>query len=443
MSPHAGRLSVRLAERRGRPHCHAGRRTEDGARRRPGCATAPPRPRHPRHPHVHPQCHVPGGAPASPASSASSARTTTDLGAEPDRSRVSRLSPTPSPAGLGFRGLRGHARHPSSSRRARDSAADTLDACAQPLFTTQDHRDEAPPARIDQDQDGSALQRGGEPTGDGGDGRRVRLPRPRCAEHPVNRNGWHGAWGRRYRDADRRRRRRFFSAQMTRFSVQIVRHGHSRAPRGSLGCGPATACASTSRTPHAGRSADPPYVEPEAHEAQDHHGPERARRRTCRSASLRISNVSRVTRYPVSQESAPRGRTRARAIVPGPARSYLRRPLRYDRAEKRTTARLRVRPRSLPYDRASPDAVARAAGMPPTGDERAPVPLPRGASPAHRGRGRGARRTRKAKSEQGAPRRSVRARDQVSTRSRTDLDAENAPLGRRAGPERAGSVATG
>ena len=141
-------------------------------------------------------------------------------------------------------------------------------------------------------------------------------PRPRGAEHPVNRNGWHGAWGRRYRDADRRRHRRFFSAQMTRFSVQIVRHGHSRAPRGSLGCGPATACASTSRTPHAGRSADPPYVEPEAHEAQDHHGPERARRRTCRSASLRISNVSRVTRYPVSQESAPRGRTRARAGVP-------------------------------------------------------------------------------------------------------------------------------
>ena len=234
-------------------------------------------------------------------------------------------------------------------------------------------------------------------------------------------------------------------------------------PRGSLGCGPATACASTSRTPHAGRSADPPYVEPEAHEAQDHHGPERARRRTCRSASLRISHVSRVTRYPVSQESAPRGRTRARAVVPvdaksypgprsrtraravvpGDAKSYLRRPLRYDRAEKRTTARLRVRPQSLPYDRASPDMVARAAGMPPTGDERAPVPLPRGASPAHRGRGRGARRTRKAKSEQGAPRRSVRARDQISTRSRTDLDAENASLGRRAGPERAGSVATG
>ena len=269
-------------------------------------------------------------------------------------------------------------------------------------------------------------------------------PRPRGAEHPVNRNGWHGAWGRRYRDADRWRRRRFFSAQMTRFSVQIVRHGHSRAsPRGSLGCGPATACASTSRTPHAGRSADPPYVEPEAHEAQDHHGPERARRRTCRSASLRISHVSRVTRYPVSQESAPRGRTRARAVVPGLARSYLRRPLRYDRAEKRTTARLRVRPQSLPYDRASPDTVARAAGMPLTGEERAPVPLPRGASPAHRGRGQGARRTRKAKSEQGAPRRSVRARDQISTRSRTDLDAENASLGRRAEPERAGSVATG
>ena len=442
MSPHAGRLSVRLAERRGRPHCHAGRRTEDGARRRPGCATAPPRPRRPRHPHVHPQCHVPGGAPASSASSASSAPTTTDLDTEPDRSRVSRLSSTPSPAGLGFRGLRGHARRPSSSRRARNSAADTLDACAQPLFTTQGHRDEAPPARIDQDQDGSALQRGGEPTGDGGmavasaspttrrrapgQSERVArsmgttLPRCRSAEAPP---------------------------LLLRADDALLRADSAARPfphpRGSLGCGPATACASTSRTPHAGRSADPPYVEPEAHEAQDHHGPERARRRTCRSVSFRISHVSRVTQYPVSQESAPRGRTRARAVVPGPARSYLRRPLRYDRAEKRTTARLRVRPRSLPYDRASPDMVARAAGMPPTGDERAPVPLPRGASPAHRGRGRGARRTRKAKSEQGAPRRSVRARDQISTRSRTDLDAENASLGRRAEPERAGSVATG
>ena len=442
MSPHAGRLSVRLAERRGRPHCHAGRRTEDGARRRPGCATAPPRPRRPRHPHVHPQCHVPGGAPASSASSASSAPTTTDLDTEPDRSRVSRLSSTPSPAGLGFRGLRGHARRPSSSRRARNSAADTLDACAQPLFTTQGHRDEAPPARIDQDQDGSALQRGGEPTGDGGmavasaspttrrrapgQSERVArsmgttLPRCRSAEAPP---------------------------LLLRADDALLRADSAARPfphpRGSLGCGPATACASTSRTPHAGRSADPPYVEPEAHEAQDHHGPERARRRTCRSVSFRISHVSRVTQYPVSQESAPRGRTRARAVVPGPARSYLRRPLRYDRAEKRTTARLRVRPRSLPYDRASPDTVARAAGMPLTGEERAPVPLPRGASPAHRGRGQGARRTRKAKSEQGAPRRSVRARDQISTRSRTDLDAENASLGRRAEPERAGSVATG
>ena len=159
----------------------------------------------------------------------------------------------------------------------------------------------------------------------------------------------------------------------------------------------------------------------------------------------RRTGIGTRTTYATSARSyvQTRGRTRAREVVRSPARSYLRRPLRYDRAEKRTTARLRVRPQSLPYDRASPDMVARAAGMPPTGDERAPVPLPRGASPAHRGRGRGARRTRKAKSEQGAPRRSVRARDQISTRSRTDLDAENASLGRRAGPERAGSVATG
>ena len=315
VSPHAGRLSVRLAERRGRPHCHAGRRTEDGARRRPGCATAPPRPRRPRHPHVHPQCHVPGGAPASSASSASSAPTTTDLDTEPDRSRVSRLSPTPSPAGLGFRGLRGHARRPSSSRRARNGAADTLDACAQPLFTTQGHRDEAPPARIDQDQDGSALQRGGEPTGEGG--------MAVASASPTTRRRAPGQSERVARSMGTTlpRCRSVEAPPLLLRADDALLRADSAArpfprPRGSLGCGPATACASTSRTPHAGRSADPPYVEPEAHEAQDHHGPERARRRTCRSASLRISHVSRVTRYPVSQESAPRGRTRARAVVP-------------------------------------------------------------------------------------------------------------------------------
>ena len=460
MSPHAGRLSVRLAERRGRPHCHAGRRTEDGARRRPGCATAPPRPRRPRHPHVHPQCHVPGGAPASSASSRTSAvprarrspgvlGILSILGPDYDRSRhgtgpISSLETEPD----------------AESGRSRVSG--TPRSCASPLLITQGpERRGRHPGRLR----AAPLHHAG-PPGRGSTGADRSGP---GRERPPTRRRTHGRGGMAVASASPTTRRRA-PGQLERVARSMgttlprcrsveapplllraddaLLRADSAArpfprPRGSLGCGPATACASTSRTPHAGRSADPPYVEPEAHEAQDHHGPERARRRTCRSASLRISHVSRVTRYPVSQESAPRGRTRARAVVPGLARSYLRRPLRYDRAEKRTTARLRVRPQSLPYDRASPDMVARAAGMPPTGDERAPVPLPRGASPAHRGRGRGARRTRKAKSEQGAPRRSVRARDQISTRSRTDLDAENASLGRRAGPERAGSVATG
>ena len=48
----------------------------------------------------------------------------------------------------------------------------------------------------------------------------------------------------------------------------------------------------------------------------------------------------------------PRGRTRRRAVVRGSARSYLRAPPRYDLAREGTTARIRVRPRGIRYDRA-------------------------------------------------------------------------------------------
>ena len=48
----------------------------------------------------------------------------------------------------------------------------------------------------------------------------------------------------------------------------------------------------------------------------------------------------------------PRGRTRKRAVVRGSARSYLRAPPRYDLAREGTTARIRVRPRGIRYDRA-------------------------------------------------------------------------------------------
>ena len=47
-----------------------------------------------------------------------------------------------------------------------------------------------------------------------------------------------------------------------------------------------------------------------------------------------------------------RGRTRRRAVVRGSARSYLRAPPRYDLAREGTTARIRVRPRGIRYDRA-------------------------------------------------------------------------------------------
>ena len=48
----------------------------------------------------------------------------------------------------------------------------------------------------------------------------------------------------------------------------------------------------------------------------------------------------------------PRGRTRKRAVVRGSARSYLRAPPRFDLAREGTTARIRVRPRGIRYDRA-------------------------------------------------------------------------------------------
>ena len=62
----------------------------------------------------------------------------------------------------------------------------------------------------------------------------------------------------------------------------------------------------------------------------------------------------------------PRGRTQSSAVVlpalpvvRNSARSYLRAPLRYDRAPRGTTARLRVRPRVPGYDRAPRGTTAR------------------------------------------------------------------------------------
>ena len=59
-----------------------------------------------------------------------------------------------------------------------------------------------------------------------------------------------------------------------------------------------------------------------------------------------------VSRGPARSYPGARGRTRKRAVVPGSAQSYLKDPLRYDRAKLRTTARaggtttrLYVRPR--------------------------------------------------------------------------------------------------
>lgn len=48
----------------------------------------------------------------------------------------------------------------------------------------------------------------------------------------------------------------------------------------------------------------------------------------------------------------PCGRTPTRAVVRSSARSYLRAPPRYDLAREGTTARIRVRPRGIRYDRA-------------------------------------------------------------------------------------------
>ena len=60
----------------------------------------------------------------------------------------------------------------------------------------------------------------------------------------------------------------------------------------------------------------------------------------------------------------PCGRTPTRAVVRNSARSYLRAPLRYDRAPSGTTARPRVRPRAPGYDRASPRTTRRSRVRP-------------------------------------------------------------------------------
>ena len=61
---------------------------------------------------------------------------------------------------------------------------------------------------------------------------------------------------------------------------------------------------------------------------------------------------------------ASRGRMQSRAVVRNSARSYLRAPLRYDRAPSGTTARPRVRPRAPGYDRASPRTTRRSRVRP-------------------------------------------------------------------------------
>ncbi len=59
-----------------------------------------------------------------------------------------------------------------------------------------------------------------------------------------------------------------------------------------------------------------------------------------------------VVRGSARSYAEARGRTRKRAVVRGSARSYLRAPPRYDLAREGTTARIRVRPRGIRYDRA-------------------------------------------------------------------------------------------
>ena len=58
------------------------------------------------------------------------------------------------------------------------------------------------------------------------------------------------------------------------------------------------------------------------------------------------------------------GRTRARAVVPGCTRSYLREALRYDSARKGTTARSCIRPRGATYDPAHEDTTTRHLDTP-------------------------------------------------------------------------------
>ena len=82
----------------------------------------------------------------------------------------------------------------------------------------------------------------------------------------------------------------------------------------------------------------------------------------------------------------PRGRTQSSAVVlpalpvvRNSARSYLRAPLRYDRAPRGTTARPGVRPRAPTYDQALPGTTAQDPGTP---NRRLP-PAP--TAPTHEG----------------------------------------------------------
>lgn len=67
-----------------------------------------------------------------------------------------------------------------------------------------------------------------------------------------------------------------------------------------------------------------------------------------------------------------RSRTRARAVVPEPARSYPPGALRYDRAQEGTTARHGVRPRLRRYDRADSCDAEHPAGRSGPHEEIAP-----------------------------------------------------------------------
>ena len=67
--------------------------------------------------------------------------------------------------------------------------------------------------------------------------------------------------------------------------------------------------------------------------------------------ALRAAPCRAVVRGGARSYAEARGRTRRRAVVRGGARSYLRAPPRYDLAREGTTARIRVRPHGIRYDR--------------------------------------------------------------------------------------------